>query len=179
MKKNDVESLTPAQSKKIDELMAVGITEEAAVGMVVTMDNRSLNNEELAVGDILHIKGMASDVSSFDTDDGDKAFFMNVLTSGSRGTVSISRLIGTAKPQKVFTEGAEWLDDVVPEAFNKEDYFYLNERTVADAAKELMLLKKGWEKDHAGKTYTLQIVARAERVASYGKTYWYLFKVIE
>lgn len=88
---------------KKDDVIAAGISEEvAAFVMSEQRNNRILNQEGMEVGDKITIVGVADKVSSFTGEDGKVRQYVEVMTTGDRNSISISRLVGTSKRAKYF-----------------------------------------------------------------------------
>lgn len=88
---------------KKDDVIAAGISEEIAeFVMSENRNNRVLNQEGMEVGDRITIVGVADKVSSFTGEDGKVRQYVEVMTTGDRNSISISRLVGTSKRAKYF-----------------------------------------------------------------------------
>ena len=148
---------------KKEEAIAAGLSEEvAAFVLSKERNNRTLNQEGMEIGDKITIVGVADKVSEFTGDDGKVRKYVDVMTTGDRNTISISRLVGTAKRAKYFASDRP--DTTIIDG-GYDDAKVLNlPRHEADALIAVAGLK--------GKTY--QVVAIAEDCGTYSQTY-YLF----
>lgn len=147
---------------KKEDALAVGLSEEVAA--FVTSDarnNRALNQEGMEIGDTITITGVADKVSE-SVIDGQNRQWVDVLTTGDRQTISISRLVGTSKRSKYFADGrAE--TQVIDGGYKPEDVLTLPNRE-ADALVTVLGL--------VGNTY--KVVAIAENCGQFDQTF-YLF----
>lgn len=88
---------------KKEDVINAGISAEVAAFVTSEeRNNRALNQEGMEVGDKITILGVAEKVSSFTGEDGKVRQYVEVMTTGDRNSVSISRLVGTAKRAKYF-----------------------------------------------------------------------------
>lgn len=151
---------------KKEDVIAAGISEEvAAFVLSKERNNRALNQEGMEIGDKITIIGVADKVSEFTGDDGGVRKYVDVMTTGDRNSISISRLVGTAKRAKYFAPDRP---DTTIIAGGYDEAKVLNlPRHEADALMAVVGLK--------GKTY--QVVAIAEDCGAYSQTY-YLFAEI-
>ena len=148
---------------KKEDVIAAGISEEvAAFVMSKERNNRTLNQEGMEIGDKITIVGVADKVSEFTGEDGKVRKYVDVMTTGDRSTISISRLVGTAKRARYFAP--ERPDTTIIEGGYNADKVLTLPRHEADALMAVASLK--------GKTY--QVVAMAEDCGIYSQTY-YLF----
>lgn len=148
---------------KKDDVIAAGISEEvAAFVMSEQRNNRALNVEGMEVGDKITIVGVA-DKPSESVIDGASRQWVDVLTTGDRNSISISRLVGTAKRNKYFTEGRPETE-VIASGYDAAKVLTLPNRE-GDALVEIAT-------KHIGKTY--QVVAIAENCGNFDQTF-YLF----
>lgn len=148
---------------KKDDVIAAGISEEvAAFVMSEQRNNRALNVEGMEIGDKITITGVA-DKPSESVIDGQSRQWVDVLTTGDRNTISISRLVGTAKRNKYFAEGRPETE-VIAGGYDPAKVLTLPNRE-GDALVEVM-------SKHIGKTY--QVVAIAENCGNFDQTF-YLF----
>lgn len=148
---------------KKDDVIAAGISEEvAAFVMSEQRNNRALNVEGMEIGDKITITGIA-DKPSESVIDGQSRQWVDVLTTGDRNTISISRLVGTAKRNKYFAEGRPETE-VIAGGYDPAKVLTLPNRE-GDALVEVM-------SKHIGKTY--QVVAIAENCGNFDQTF-YLF----
>lgn len=151
---------------KKDDVIAAGISEEvAAFVMSEQRNNRALNVEGMEIGDKITITGIA-DKPSESVIDGQSRQWVDVLTTGDRNTISISRLVGTAKRNKYFAENRPETE-VIAGGYDAAKVLTLPNRE-GDALVEVMT-------KHIGKTY--QVVAIAENCGNFDQTF-YLFAEI-
>ena len=148
---------------KKEDVIAAGLSEEvAAFVMSEQRNNRALNVEGMELGDTITITGVA-DKPSESVIDGASRQWVDVLTTGDRNTISISRLVGTAKRNKYFAEGRPETE-VIAGGYDPAKVLTLPNRE-ADALVEVM-------SKHIGKTY--KVVAIAENCGNFDQTF-YLF----
>lgn len=148
---------------KKDDVIAAGISEEvAAFVMSEQRNNRVLNVEGMEIGDKITITGIA-DKPSESVIDGQSRQWVDVLTTGDRNTISISRLVGTAKRNKYFAKGRPETK-VIAGGYDPAKVLTLPNRE-GDALVEVM-------SKHIGNTY--QVVAIAENCGNFDQTF-YLF----
>lgn len=151
---------------KKDDVSAAGISEEvAAFVMSEQRNNRALNVEGMEIGDKITITGIA-DKPSESVIDGQSRQWVDVLTTGDRNTISISRLVGTAKRNKYFAANRPETE-VIAGGYDAAKVLTLPNRE-GDALVEVMT-------KHIGKTY--QVVAIAENCGNFDQTF-YLFAEI-
>ena len=147
---------------KKEDVIAAGLSEEVAeFVMSKQRNNRALNQEGMEIGDKITIVGVA-DKTSESVIDNQKREWVDVLTTGDRNTISISRLVGTAKRAKYFADGRP--DTTIIEGGYNADKVLTLPRHEADALIAVLGLK--------GKTY--QVVAIAENCGQFDQTF-YLF----
>lgn len=148
---------------KKDDVIAAGISEEvAAFVMSEQRNNRALNVEGMEIGDKITIVGVA-DKPSESVIYGASRQWVDVLTTGDRNSISISRLVGTAKRNKYFAEGRPETE-VIAGGYDAAKVLTLPNRE-GDALVEIAT-------KHIGKTY--QVVAIAENCGNFDQTF-YLF----
>lgn len=148
---------------KKDDVIAAGISKEvAAFVMSEQRNNRALNVEGMEIGDKITITGIA-DKPSESVIDGQSRQWVDVLTIGDRNTISISRLVGTAKRNKYFAKSRPETE-VIAGGYDPAKVLTLPNRE-GDALVEVM-------SKHIGKTY--QVVAIAENCGNFDQTF-YLF----
>lgn len=148
--------------KKEDALKAGLSDEVVAFVMSDQRNNRALNQEGMEIGDKFTIIGVAGKPSEH-VIDGQSRQWVDVLTTGDRNTISISRLVGTAKRNKYFAEGRPE-NEVINGGYDSAKVLTLPNRE-GDALVEIM-------SKHIGKTY--QVVAIAENCGNFDQTF-YLF----
>ena len=148
---------------KKEEAIQAGLSQDVAEFVLSNeRDNKALNQEGMEIGDKITIVGVADKVSQFTGKDGEVRKYVDVMTTGDRNTISISRLVGTAKRARYFDKDREGTQ-VIKGGYKDEDVLVLP-RHEADALIAVLGLK--------GKTY--QVVAIAEDCGIYSQTY-YLF----
>lgn len=155
---------------KKDDLINSGISPEiAAFVLSDERNNRTLNQENMELTDKITIVGVADKVSE-SVIEGKSRKWVDVLTTGDRNTVSISRLVGTSKRVKYFnakrtgeTEDGELLFEAIPN-WESRKLLKLPNRE-GDALNEVAL-------NHINKEY--EVVAIARGCGQYGQTF-YLF----
>ncbi len=151
------------KDEMINELVSLGISDEVAKFVFSdTRNNKALNAEGMEIGDEITIKGIA-DKPSESVIDGVSRQWVDVLTTGDRASISIARLVGTAKRAKYFA--ADRPDTTfIAGGFDESKVLTLPTRE-GDALKAVAKL--------IGKTY--KVVAIAENCGTvYAQTY-YLF----
>lgn len=147
--------------KKEDAIKA-GLSEEVVSFMTSeNRNNRVLNQEGMTIGDKITIVGVSEKVSS-NTIENVYREWIDVMTTGDRNTISISRLVGTSKRAKYFAAGRPDTT-VIKGGYDAEKVLVLPNREL-DAAVAVMGL--------VGKTY--QVVAIAENCGQFDQTF-YLF----
>ena len=152
---------------KKEDALSAGLSEEViAFVMSEQRNNRVLNQEGMEIGDRITIIGVSDTVSNFaaevTTENGETSTevrsFMEVKTSGDRDSVSISRLVGTGKRAKYFSDFAEL-------QAKYGDKLLTLPRREGDALMEV-------NTKHKGKTF--EVVAMAEDCGAFAQTF-YLF----
>lgn len=147
---------------KKEDVIAAGLSEEvAAFVMSEQRNNRALNQEGMEIGDKITIVGVADKVSESVIDNQNRQW-VDVLTTGDRNTISISRLVGTAKRNKYFADGRPETE-VIAGGYDASKVLTLPNRE----AEALVAVQK-----LVGKTY--QVVAIAENCGQFDQTF-YLF----
>lgn len=147
---------------KKEDVIKVGISEEvAAFVMSEQRNNRALNQEGMEIGDKITIVGVADKVSESVIDNQNRQW-VDVLTTGDRNTISISRLVGTAKRYKYFAKGRPETE-IIAGGYDPAEVLTLPNRE----AEALIAVQK-----LVGKTY--QVVAIAEKCGQFDQTF-YLF----
>lgn len=147
---------------KKEDVIAAGLSEEvAAFVMSKQRNNRALNQEGMEIGDKITIVGIADKVSE-SVIDNESRQWVDVLTTGDRNTITISRLVGTAKRNKYFANGRPETE-VIAGGYDPAKVLTLPNRE----AEALVAVQK-----LVGKTY--QVVAIAENCGQFDQTF-YLF----
>lgn len=147
---------------KKEDVIKAGLSEEVAnFVMSENRNNRALNQEGMEIGDKITIVGIADKVSE-SVIDGVSRQWVDVVTTGDRNTISISRLVGTSKRAKYFAAGRPETT-VISGGYDAEKALTLPNRE-GDALVAVMGL--------VGKTY--QVVAIAENCGQFDQTF-YLF----
>lgn len=147
---------------KKEDVIAAGLSEEvAAFVMSKQRNNRALNQEGMEIGDKITIVGIADKVSE-SVIDNESRQWVDVLTTGDRNTITISRLVGTAKRNKYFANGRPETE-IIAGGYDPAKVLTLPNRE----AEALVAVQK-----LVGKTY--QVVAIAENCGQFDQTF-YLF----
>lgn len=147
---------------KKEDVIAAGLSEEvAAFVMSEQRNNRALNQEGMEIGDKITIVGIADKVSE-SVIDNESRQWVDVLTTGDRNTITISRLVGTAKRNKYFANGRPETE-IIAGGYDPAKVLTLPNRE----AEALVAVQK-----LVGKTY--QVVAIAENCGQFDQTF-YLF----
>lgn len=147
---------------KKEDVIAAGLSEEvAAFVMSEQRNNRALNQEGMEIGDKITIVGVADKVSESVIDNQNRQW-VDVLTTGDRNTITISRLVGTAKRNKYFANGRPETE-IIAGGYDPAKVLTLPNRE----AEALVAVQK-----LVGKTY--QVVAIAENCGQFDQTF-YLF----
>lgn len=147
---------------KKEDVIAAGLSEEvAAFVMSEQRNNRALNQEGMEIGDKITIVGIADKVSESVIDNQNRQW-VDVLTTGDRNTITISRLVGTAKRNKYFANDRPETE-VIAGGYDPAKVLTLPNRE----AEALVAVQK-----LVGKTY--QVVAIAENCGQFDQTF-YLF----
>lgn len=79
-------------------LIKLGVSETVANFIFVDKANKVVNAEGLEVGDIFTITGIASELSSFNGNE-----YVSFTCQGARDSISLGKLLGTAKVAKYFS----------------------------------------------------------------------------
>lgn len=152
--------------KKEEDAVKAGLSEEVVAFVFgKTRNNRVLNQEGMEIGDRITIVEVSKTVSSFTAEntleDGTKVSelrpFMEVITTGDRDSISISRLVGTGKRAKYFGK-----DYAEKHAGRK---LLTLPRREADALIEI-------QTNHIGRTY--EVIDMVEDAGAFNQTF-YLF----
>lgn len=147
---------------KKEDALAAGLSEEVAAFVTGEQrNNKALNQEGMEIGDRITIVGVADKPSESVIDDQVRQW-VDVLTTGDRNTISISRLVGTAKRAKYFASGRPETQ-IISGGYDPEKVLTLPRRE-GDALVTVLGL--------VGKTY--QVVAIAEECGNFDQTF-YLF----
>lgn len=147
---------------KKEDVIAAGLSEEVAeFVMSKQRNNRALNQEGMELGDKITIVGIADKVSE-SVINNESRQWVDVLTTGDRNTITISRLVGTAKRNKYFADGRPETE-VIASGYDPAKVLTLPNRE----AEALIAVQK-----LIGKTY--QVVAIAENCGQFDQTF-YLF----
>lgn len=147
---------------KKEDVLAAGLSEEvAAFVMSEQRNNRVLNQESIEVGNKITIVGIADKVSE-SVIGNESRQWVDVLTTGDRSTITISRLVGTAKRNKYFANDRPETE-IIAGGYDPAKVLTLPNRE----AEALVAVQK-----LVGKTY--QVVAIAENCGQFDQTF-YLF----
>lgn len=147
---------------KKEDVLAAGLSEEvAAFVMSEQRNNRVLNQESIEVGNKITIVGVADKVSE-SVINNESRQWVDVLTTGDRSTITISRLVGTAKRNKYFANDRPETE-IIAGGYDPAKVLTLPNRE----AEALVAVQK-----LVGKTY--QVVAIAENCGQFDQTF-YLF----
>lgn len=147
---------------KKEDVLAAGLSEEvAAFVMSEQRNNRVLNQESIEVGNKITIVGIADKVSE-SVIGKEIRQWVDVLTTGDRNTITISRLVGTAKRNKYFANDRPETE-IIAGGYDPAKVLTLPNRE----AEALVAVQK-----LVGKTY--QVVAIAENCGQFDQTF-YLF----
>lgn len=147
---------------KKEDVLAAGLSEEvAAFVMSEQRNNRVLNQEGIEVGNKITIVGVADKVSE-SVIGNESRQWVDVLTTGDRNTITISRLVGTAKRNKYFANDRPETE-IIAGGYDPAKVLTLPNRE----AEALVAVQK-----LVGKTY--QVVAIAENCGQFDQTF-YLF----
>lgn len=151
------------KEEAIAEAVKAGLSEKVAEFVFSTdRNNKALNQEGMEIGDKITIVKVADDTSE-SVIDNVRREWVDVITTGDRSSISISRLVGTAKRAKYFAKGRKETQ-VIEGDYDESKVLTLPHRE-ADALIEVATKL-------VGKTY--QVVAIAEDCGIYSQTY-YLF----
>lgn len=147
-------------------LTDLGISDEIAKFVVVERGNRALNAEGLELGNKFTLKAIPETLSESTIEEKLRKW-VSILTTGDADSVSISRLVGTAKRAKYFnTERGE--DVELKEGLKLDEVLTLPRREL-DALVEI-------QKNYLGKT--LEVVGIARNCGQFAQTF-YLFQVVK
>ena len=164
----EIKDLTQEQENSMKVLTDLGISDEIAKFVVVERGNRALNAEGLELGNKFTLKAISETVNSgVITGQNEVRKWVTILTTGDADSVSISRLVGTAKRAKYFdTERGE--DVELKEGLKLDEVLTLPRREL-DALVEI-------QKKYLGKT--LEVVGVARNCGQFAQTF-YLFQVVK
>lgn len=162
----EIKDLTQEQENSMKVLTDLGISDEIAKFVVVERGNRALNAEGLELGNKFTLKAIPETLSESTIEEKLRKW-VSILTTGDADSVSISRLVGTAKRAKYFnTERGE---DVELKEGLKLDEVLTLPRYEFDALVEI-------QKKYLGKT--LEVVGIARNCGQFAQTF-YLFQVVK
>lgn len=162
----EIKDLTQEQENSMKVLTDLGISDEIAKFVVVERGNRALNAEGLELGNKFTLKAIPETLSESTIDEKLRKW-VSILTTGDADSVSISRLVGTAKRAKYFnTERGE--DVELKEGLKLDEVLTLPRREL-DALVEI-------QKEYLGKT--LEVVGIARNCGQFAQTF-YLFQVVK
>lgn len=162
----EIKDLTQEQENSMKVLTDLGISDEIAKFVVVERGNRALNAEGLELGNKFTLKAIPETLSESTIEEKLRKW-VSILTTGDADSVSISRLVGTAKRAKYFnTERGE--DVELKEGLKLDEVLTLPRREL-DALVEI-------QKKYLGKT--LEVVGIARNCGQFAQTF-YLFQVVK
>lgn len=162
----EIKDLTQEQENSMKVLTDLGISDEIAKFVVVERGNRALNAEGLELGNKFTLKAIPETLSESTIEEKLRKW-VSILTTGDADSVSISRLVGTAKRAKYFnTERGE--DVELKEGLKLDEVLTLPRREL-DALVEI-------QKEYLGKT--LEVVGIARNCGQFAQTF-YLFQVVK
>lgn len=162
----EIEDLTQEQKNSMKVLTDLGISDEIAKFVVVERGNRALNAEGLELGNKFTLKTIPETLSESTIEEKLRKW-VSILTTGDADSVSISRLVGTAKRAKYFnTKRGE--DVELKEGLELDEVLTLPHREL-DALVEI-------KKNYLGKT--LEVVGIARNCGQFAQTF-YLFQVVK
>ena len=162
----EIKDLTQEQENSMKVLTDLGISDEIAKFVVVERGNRALNAEGLELGNKFTLKAIPETLSESTIEEKLRKW-VSILTTGDADSVSISRLVGTAKRAKYFnTERGEDVD--LKEGLKLDEVLTLPRREL-DALVEI-------QKNYLGKT--LEVVGIARNCGQFAQTF-YLFQVVK
>ena len=162
----EIKDLTQEQENSMKVLTDLGISDEIAKFVVVERGNRALNAEGLELGNKFTLKAIPETLSESTIEEKLRKW-VSILTTGDADSVSISRLVGTAKRAKYFnTERGE--DVELKEDLKLDEVLTLPRREL-DALVEI-------QKNYLGKT--LEVVGIARNCGQFAQTF-YLFQVVK
>ena len=162
----EIKDLTQEQENSMKVLTDLGISDEIAKFVVVERGNRALNTEGLELGNKFTLKTIPETLSESTIEEKLRKW-VSILTTGDADSVSISRLVGTAKRAKYFnTERGE--DVELKEGLKLDEVLTLPRREL-DALVEI-------QKNYLGKT--LEVVGIARNCGQFAQTF-YLFQIVK
>ena len=162
----EIKALTQEQENSMKVLTDLGISDEIAKFVVVERGNRALNAEGLELGNKFTLKAIPETLSESTIEEKLRKW-VSILTTGDADSVSISRLVGTAKRAKYFnTERGE--DVELKEGLKLDEVLTLPRREL-DALVEI-------QKNYLGKT--LEVVGIARNCGQFAQTF-YLFQIVK
>ena len=162
----EIKDLTQEQENSMKVLTDLGISDEIAKFVVVERGNRALNAEGLELGNKFTLKAIPETLSESTIEEKLRKW-VSILTTGDADSVSISRLVGTAKRAKYFnTERGE--DVELKEGLKLDEVLTLPRREL-DALVEI-------QKNYLGKT--LEVVCIARNCGQFAQTF-YLFQIVK
>lgn len=162
----EIKDLTQEQENSMKVLTDLGISDEIAKFVVVERGNRALNAEGLELGNKFTLKAIPETLSESTIEEKLRKW-VSILTTGDADSVSISRLVGTAKRAKYFnTERGE--DVELKEGLKLDEVLTLPRREL-DALVEI-------QKNYLGKT--LEVVGIARNCGQFAQTF-YLFQIVK
>ena len=162
----EIKDLTQEQENSMKVLTDLGISDEIAKFVVVERGNRALNAEGLELGNKFTLKAIPETLSESTIEEKLRKW-VSILTTGDADSVSISRLVGTAKRAKYFnTERGE--DVELKEGLKLDEVLTLPRREL-DALVDI-------HKNYLGKT--LEVVGIARNCGQFAQTF-YLFQVVK
>lgn len=162
----EIKDLTQEQENSMKVLTDLGISDEIAKFVVVERGNRALNAEGLELGNKFTLKAIPETLSESTIEEKLRKW-VSILTTGDADSVSISRLVGTAKRAKYFnTERGE--DVELKEGLKLDEVLTLPRREL-DVLVEI-------QKNYLGKT--LEVVGIARNCGQFAQTF-YLFQVVK
>ena len=162
----EIKDLTQEQENSMKVLTDLGISDEIAKFVVVERGNRALNAEGLELGNKFTLKAIPETLSESTIEEKLRKW-VSILTTGDADSVSISRLVGTAKRAKYFN--IERGEDVELKEGLKLDEVLTLPRRELDALVEI-------QKNYLGKT--LEVVGIARNCGQFAQTF-YLFQVVK
>ena len=162
----EIKDLTQEQENAMKVLTDLGISDEIAKFVVVERGNRVLNAEGLELGNKFTLKAIPETLSESTIEEKLRKW-VSILTTGDADSVSISRLVGTAKRAKYFnTERGE--DVELKEGLKLDEVLTLPRREL-DALVEI-------QKKYLDKTF--EVVGIARNCGQFAQTF-YLFQIVK
>lgn len=162
----EIKDLTQEQENAMKVLTDLGISDEIAKFVVVERGNRALNAEGLELGNKFTLKAIPETLSESTIEEKLRKW-VSILTTGDADSVSISRLVGTAKRAKYFnTERGE--DVELKEGLKLDEVLTLPRREL-DALVEI-------QKKYLDKTF--EVVGIARNCGQFAQTF-YLFQIVK